>query len=157
MNIASRTALLAFAKPSGIALLLILTFAACGDTNNSLTVYSGRSETLVAPIIEQFTAETGIEVAVKYGGTAALAATLLEEGDATPADVFYAQDPGGLGAVQEMFAGIHSDTLNLVPEWARASDGRWVSISGRARVLVYNPERLSADELHAFSTDALDQ
>ncbi|CAI8030391.1 Fe(3+)-binding periplasmic protein [Geodia barretti] len=62
-----------------------------------LVVYSGRSESLVAPIIEQFAEATGIDVQVKYGSTFAMAATLLEEGSNSPADVFFAQDPGGWG------------------------------------------------------------
>lgn len=154
MNFPAR--LLTHAKLLGLALLLTLALAACGGSNDTLTVYSGRSETLVAPIIEQFTAETGIEVAVKYGGTAALAATLLEEGDATPADVFYAQEPGGLGAVQALFVKLDDGTLAKVPAWARALDGRWAGISGRARVLVYNPERLSTDELPASLEELTD-
>ena len=124
--------------------------AACGtgaSDAGSLILYSGRAESLVDPIIRQFADLTGIDVQVKYGGTASLAATLLEEGDRSPADVFYAQDPGGLGAVEGMLAALPAETLANVPEWARAPDGRWVGISGRARVLVYNPERVSESEL----------
>ena len=124
--------------------------AACGpgaSDAGSLVLYSGRAESLVDPIIRQFADLTGIDVQVKYGGTASLAATLLEEGDRSPADVFYAQDPGGLGAVEGMLAALPAETLANVPEWARAPDGRWVGISGRARVLVYNPERVSESEL----------
>ena len=68
-----------------------------------LVIYSGRSESLVDPIIQQFKGTTGIDVQVKYAGTGALAATLLEEGDNSPADLFYAQDPGGLAAVSEQY------------------------------------------------------
>ena len=59
-----------------------------------LVIYSGRKESLVGPIIEQFKAASGIEVEVKYGSTGEIAATLLEEGKNSPADVFFAQDPG---------------------------------------------------------------
>ena len=68
-----------------------------------LVIYSGRSESLVDPIIQQFKGTTGIDVQVKYAGTGALAATLLEEGDNSPSDLFYAQDPGGLAAVSEQY------------------------------------------------------
>ena len=112
----------------------------------SLVVYSGRSESLVGPIIEQFREATGIDVQVKYGGTSAMAATLQEEGSNSPADVFWAQDPGALGALSPMFTPLPSDVTLAVPEWARASDGRWVGVSGRARVIVYNTD-LSKDEL----------
>ena len=77
----------------------------------ALIIYSGRSESLVAPIIQQFAEASGIDVRVKYAGTSELAATLLEEGDNSPADVFFAQDPGGLGAVQGMMASLPEDLL----------------------------------------------
>ena len=126
---------------------------ACGG-GESLIVYSGRSESLVDPIIRQFADVTGIDVRVKYAGTASLAATLLEEGSNSPADVFYAQDPGGLGAVEDMLGTLPQDTLGRVPEWARSLQGRWVGVSARARVLVYNPNRVSQAELPA-SVEAL--
>ena len=112
-----------------------------------LTLYVGRSESLVGPIIEQFRDATGINVQVKYAGTSELAATLQEEGDRSPADVFFAQDPGGLGAVENMFVRVPDPTLNLVPEWARSPDGKWVGISGRARTVVYNPETMTEADL----------
>ena len=112
-----------------------------------LVVYSGRSESLVDAVIQQFSQATGIEVEVKYGGTAQLAATLLEEGDNSPADIFFAQDPGGLGAVEEMLAPLPDEILSRAPEWARSPEGKWVGLSGRARTVVYNPERTGEDEL----------
>ena len=123
--------------------------AACGedDSAGTLTVYSGRSESLVDPIIQQFSEATGIEVSVKYASTPEMAATLQEEGDKSPADVFFAQDPGGLGAVEEMLATLPSSILDRVPEWARSPQGRWVGISGRSRVVVYNTDRLTAADL----------
>ena len=112
-----------------------------------LIIYSGRSETLVDPIIQQFKGATGIDVQVKYAGTAALAATLLEEGKNSPADVFYAQDPGGLAAVSEMMTNLPGDIIELTPEWARSEQGRWVGITGRARVVVYGTDQLTEDDL----------
>lgn len=112
-----------------------------------LILYVGRGESLVGPIIEQFGSLTGINVEVKYGGTAELASTILEEGDRSPADVFFAQDPGGLGAVQEMFTPLPASLLDRVPEWTQSPDGRWVGISGRARTLVYNSETLTEEDL----------
>ncbi len=122
----------------------------------SLVIYSGRSESLVAPIIEQFAEATGIDVQIKYGSSFALAATLLEEGSNSPADIFFAQDPGGLGAVSSMLSAMPADVVLKVPEWARASDGSWVGISGRARVLVYSTELVSEDELPTSAMDLTD-
>ena len=134
-----------------IALFLTAVFlSACGGSDGdagSLTVYSGRSETLVGPLIDRFKEYTGIDVSVKYAGTPQLAATLLEEGDNTPADVFFAQDPGGLGAVAGMLSTLEEDVLTKVPQWAVSSDGVWVGISGRARTVVYNTDTLTPDDL----------
>jgi iron(III) transport system substrate-binding protein len=71
----------------------------------------------------------------------------LEEGDNTPADVFFAQDPGGLGAVAGMLSPLEEDVLTKVPQWAVSSDGVWVGVSGRARTVVYNTDTLTPDDL----------
>ena len=119
------------------------------ENSGILVLYSGRSDTLVAPVIELFTEETGLQVEVRYGGTAELAATILEEGQSSPADVFWAQDPGGLGAIAEagMFATLAPALLDRVPAGYRAADGSWVGISGRARVIVYNTDELTPADL----------
>ena len=117
------------------------------DDPGELIIYSGRSESLVDPIIQQFKGATGIDVKVKYAGTGALAATLLEEGGNSPADVFYAQDPGGLAAVSEMMAELPGDVIGMTPEWARSTEGRWVGITGRARVVVYGTDKLTEADL----------
>ena len=131
--------------------LLVGIIAACGgdgeDEAKSLTIYSGRSESLVGPIIEQFSKATGINVSVKYASTSQMAATLAEEGGNTPADVFFAQDPGGLGSVENMLQAIPQDILDKAPEWARSAEGRWVGISGRARVVVYSTENVSPTDM----------
>ncbi len=118
-----------------------------GSDSEPLVVYSGRGESLVGPVIKQFEELTGIEVQVNFGSTGPLAATLLEEGGNTPADIFFAQDPGGLGAVIEMLDDLPVEVLDRVPEWARSPQGKWVGISGRARVLVYGTDSLTEDEL----------
>ncbi|MCI0396539.1 MAG: extracellular solute-binding protein, partial [Chloroflexi bacterium] len=117
--------------------------------DGELVVYSGRSESLVQPIIDRFEEGTGIEVEVRYAGTAELAATLLEEGANSPADVFYAQDPGGLGAVEAagLLAPVPAELLAQVPARFASPDGQWVGISGRARVVVYHTELVSQEEL----------
>ncbi|MDX1437078.1 MAG: iron ABC transporter substrate-binding protein [Anaerolineales bacterium] len=135
-----------------IAALLALSATSCsvfsGDSDNSpLIVYSGRSESLVGPIIEEFEAETGIDVDVRWGSTSEMAATLLEEGENTPADVFFAQDPGGLGAVIDLLAPLPEDITTAVDPKFHAPDGRWVGVSGRARVIVFNTENLAAEAL----------
>ena len=141
--------LLATVSMSALAALTVLAACTDGSTEGagSLVVYSGRSESLVGPVIEQFAEATGIDVAVKYGETPQIAATLLEEGRNSPADVFFAQEPGGLGAVGEMLSTLPDDVINAVPVWARSPDMRWVGISGRARTVVYNRDKLTVDDL----------
>ena len=133
--------------------------ASVEDTSGSpLVLYSGRSESLVAPIIGQFSEVSGVEVEVRYGNTAEIAATLLEEGSNSPADVFWAQDPGGLGAVAGagMLTPLPQDILDTVPAEFRSPEGLWVGISGRARVVVYNTEALTPEDLPADIWDFTD-
>jgi iron(III) transport system substrate-binding protein len=119
--------------------------AAPAGVSDELVIYSGRRESLVEPIIDQFRQATGIDVQVRYGGTAELAGVLLEEGANSPADVFYAQDPGGLGAVQAagLLAQLPDEILALVPARFASPAGEWVGISGRARTVVYNTEAIA--------------
>lgn len=133
-------------------LLITLLLSACSGAasqNDTLTIYSGRSESLVAPLIDQFETDTGIEVEVRYGSTAEIAATLLEEGENSPADVFFAQDPGGLGAVADagLLAKLPQDVLDKVDDRFVDLNGEWIGVSGRARVIVYNTETLTPEDL----------
>jgi iron(III) transport system substrate-binding protein len=118
--------------------------AGLGDPGR-LVIYSGRSESLVAPIIDQFAQATGIRVDVRYGSTAEMAGVLLEEGARSPADIFYAQDPGGLGAVANagLLASLPESTLSRVPASFADRNGQWVGISGRARTVVYNTDAIA--------------
>ena len=124
----------------------------------SITVYSGRSEELIAPLLEQFSAETGIAVEVRYADSAALAAQILEEGSNVQADVFFSQDSGALGAVSEAgaFKNLNDDITGLVDAKYRSKDNTWVGVSGRSRVLSYDPAKISAAELPTSVFDLAD-
>ncbi len=134
-----------------VKLLAIFLFAAIpvmGD--DALTVYSGRNESLLAPILQRFSEATGIEIEVLYGGTSAVANQILTEGVNSPADVFIAQDGGALGALAaaDMLHKLPAATLERVADAAFVSPaGAWVGLSGRARVFVYSPEALAENGL----------
>ncbi|MBW3641623.1 MAG: iron ABC transporter substrate-binding protein [Actinobacteria bacterium] len=144
-----------------VALLaaLALGVGACGTDGDGgdsgaapppqLTIYSGRNEDLVGPLIAQFEGASGIDVEVRYGDTAQLAGAILEEGENSPADVYFAQDAGALGAVSRAgrFRPLDPAILNRVDPQFRSVDDQWVGVSGRARVAVYNTELLSENDL----------
>ncbi len=143
-----------YALSAMLVALATLLFVFIGPNSASgaakeLIVYSGRSESLVAPLFEAFTEETGIEVRVRYGDTAELAATILEEGPNTPADIYWAQDAGALGALAKegRLRTLDAELLNQVDSRLRSPDGEWVATSGRARVVAYNTRTLSPEDL----------
>jgi len=139
---------------AGLAVIAVLvSAAACGDSSDdesssgddeqvstSVTLYSGRSEELVGPIIDRFSEETGITVDVRYGDSAELALLIEEEGDRSPADVFYSQAPGAMGYLDanDRLSELPDSILERVPERFRADDGKWVGVTGRVRVVVYD-------------------
>jgi iron(III) transport system substrate-binding protein len=134
---------------AGILGLFLTVWTVSATDTGELVVYSGRSKGLVHPIIKQFEKETGITVKVRYGNTAQLAVALLEEGEKSPADLFWAQDAGALGAVskQGLFQTLPESILSKVPDKFRNAEGMWTATSGRARVLAYSPERVKTEEL----------
>lgn len=129
--------------------------AATPDADGPLTIYSGRNEELIGPLIEQYRSATGDEVEVRYGDTAELAALVLEEGEASPADVYLAQDAGALGAVAEqgLLAPLDAEVVGVVDERFRSSEDEWVGVSGRARVIAYNTQAVPADQVPASVLD----
>jgi iron(III) transport system substrate-binding protein len=122
------------------------------------TLYSGRNETLVGPLIEEYAEETGTSVDTRYGGTGELAATILEEDEDTPASLFFSQDAGALGLLADegRLATLPEELLDRVEERFRDPEGRWVGVTGRARVLAYNNETVAEDELPASVRDLAD-
>jgi iron(III) transport system substrate-binding protein len=134
----------------GVSLLLLTAgLAACTGGGDRLTLYSGRAEFQVKPILAEFTKATGIKVAARYGASAELAAQIAEEGSRSKADLFWAQDAGALGSVDKLglFGPIPAAVASVVDTRFRAPDDTWTGVSGRARVVVYDPRKVPAAEL----------
>jgi len=148
-------------RPLVAGLFLTLALAGCGfDTQSSgdgpgeperegVTLYSGRIPAAIGGAVDRYEAAADRDVQVRYADTADLAATLIEEGGASPADVFFAQEPGAIGAVagEGLLARLPADVLQLVPPRYRDPDGRWVGVTGRARVVAFNSEEVRRSEL----------
>lgn len=124
----------------------------------TLTIYSGRNEKLVGPVIAQFEKEKGYKVRVKYGESQPLAAALIKEGARTEADVFLAQDVSTLGflADKDALAPLPDAITGKVEGHFRDPKGRWVGVSGRARTLVYNTTKLKPEDLPADAAGLTD-
>jgi len=118
-------------------------------STETITVYSGRNENFIKPFFDEFEALTGIKVEVRYGDSAELAAQILEEAANSPADVFLSQDAGAIGAVAaaELLQVLDSADAQKVPSKFADPNGYWVGITGRARVIAYDPELLQADDV----------
>ncbi len=124
---------------------------------DTLTIYSGRQEQLIGDLVERFESESGIDAEVRYGDSAELAATIAEEGGNSPADVFFSQDAGALGAVaaENLLEPFAAPRIAKVPERFRDPGARWTGVSGRARVIAYNtkavPESKAPDTVFAVT------
>ena len=110
--------------------------AGCGGGGPDLVVYSGRSEPLIKPFLEEFAEREKLDVQVRFGDTADLVGTVLEEGERTRADVFIGQDAAALERLRaEGLLQPHSGARRT-PAKYRATDASWTGLSGRARVLI---------------------
>src|SRR5690606_39155388 len=129
--------------------------SASAETGDStLVICSGRNEQLVKPILDELEKAIGADVEVRYGDSAELAAQILEEGDRTKAGLFFSQDAGALGALSKegRLAKLPQSSLDKVDPAHRGSAGDWVGVSGRVRVIAYNPgqvgEGKGPDSIH---------
>ncbi len=149
------------AQTTAIVSTLVIAASACGgDDGADVTIYSGRTEDLISPILDDFEDATGLTVEVKYGDSADLALLIEEEAAAgeSQADVFLSQSPGAVGFLEQnnRLADVPEATRALVPASVSDDGGKWVGFSGRQRVLVYNTDRVDPSELPSSVFDLND-
>lgn len=129
------------------------------STGEQVTIYSGRSEDLVQPVLDAFECASGISTTTNFGDPTDLALSLTEEGDRTPADVFLSKSPGAVGFLRNegLLATLSDDLTSLVDSANAAADGTWVGVTGRQRVLVYNVDNVDASDLPSSIFELTDE
>ncbi len=129
--------------------LFLSTQSFAADNNEGIVVYNAQHENLVKSWVDGFTKETGIKVTLRNGDDSELGNQLVQEGSASPADVFLTENSPSMVLVDNanLFAPLDSDTLKQVPAEYRPAHGRWIGIAARSTVFVYNPAKLSEQQL----------
>ena len=144
---------------SVVMLIVAIGVASCNSGGDGeLVVYSGRNQNLIGPLLERYAKESGVDIRVKYADTGETLATLLEEGDNTRADVFISQDAGALGVLAErgLFEPLPQALVEAVQDGFYDEELRWAGLTARVRVIAYNTERVSEDEVPDSVFDVLD-
>ena len=136
-----------------VLLVSLLTHADVVLAADKLTVYSGRAERLIKPVLDEFTAKSGVQVDLLSSGTTELVNRLKAEGDRTVADVFLTNDAGSLE--QARAAGLlrplnMREVERAIPPQFRAPDNAWIGLSGRFWIIVYNKTLVKPEELKSL-------
>jgi iron(III) transport system substrate-binding protein len=132
------------------AVLASISLGGCGGDGPDLVVYSGRSEPLIKPFLEEFAEREGLDVQVRFGDTADLVGTLLEERDRTRADVFIGQDAAALEKLRGEGLLQPYDRIARTPARYRARDLSWTGLSGRARVLIVRDRKRAPESVFSL-------
>jgi len=132
-----------------LVVTLVLSLLGCGgEQQDELVIYSGRSKALVDSLVQQYRQQADVPVRVRYGTDSQLLAALQEEGDQSPADVFWANTTGALGnAVNNGLLTELPDTLANRAARFTPSNQRWTPVTTRFRVLAYNSDAVSPEDL----------
>jgi iron(III) transport system substrate-binding protein len=116
---------------------------------SGITVYNAQHASLAKAWAEEFTRETGIPVTLRNGSDSELGNQIVQEGQASPADVFLTENSPAMALVDraQLFAPLDAETLAQVPANWRPVDGRWIGIAARSTVFAYNNEKLKPPQL----------
>jgi iron(III) transport system substrate-binding protein len=147
---------------------LAVTLSACGGGSTAttasssdtptLTLYNAQHEDLMKAMVDGFTASTGIKVEMRNGDDAEMANQIVQEGKASPADVFVTENSPSIQVVDAagLLAPLPQSTLDQVPAQYRPTDGRWTGFAARSTVLAYNPTKVAEGALPASMVDLAD-
>ena len=141
------------------AALTIPLLASCGgDDAPSITVYNAQHEELLEELAPAFTKKTGIEVKLRNGSDFELANQLVQEGSASPADVFLTENSPAMSLVESkgLFTKLDQSTLDLVPAEYESKTGQWMGFTARSTVLVYNTSKVDEADLPKSLLDLAD-
>lgn len=135
-----------------------LSNAVWAQNAGSLTIYNAQHASLTKQWVEAFANETGIKVTLRHGSDMELANQIVQEGTNSPADVFITENSPAMVLVDsaELFQPLAKDTLNLVPENFRPSNGKWIGVAARTTVFAYDKRKLSSDKLPKSMLDLAD-
>jgi iron(III) transport system substrate-binding protein len=131
---------------------LAVPFAAVAQTSSAgegIIVYNAQHASLTKAWVEAFTRESGIKVTVRNGSDTELGNQIVQEGGASPADLFLTENSPAMALVDRatLFAPVPADILAQVPENFRPSNGNWVGIAARSTVFAYNKTKLTPEQL----------
>ena len=131
------------------AALLVASGTALAQSTEPLVIYNAQHDELTQAWAQGFTRDTGIKVVIRNGSDSELGNQLVQEGKASPADVFLTENSPAMALVDNagMFAPLNADTLALIPANFRPSHGRWTGVAARSTVFVYNKLKLTKDQL----------
>ena len=127
-----------------------------GDLEGEITIYSGRTRDQIDPVFVALEERyDDLTISVDWNSNDVQVSQILQEGEATPADLMYSQDPGALGELERngVLQELPPDIVDAVPGSYRESDGHWTGVTGRVRAIQYNTERWDGDD---FPTDIME-
>jgi iron(III) transport system substrate-binding protein len=135
--------------------LALATAAARPGQAETITLYNAQHPQVVEMLTKMFTKQTGIQVRVHSGEPPEIANQIAEEGEHTPADVFFTENSPELVLLDEkaMLANVAPATLARVPAKYSAPDGTWVGVLARENVLAFNPSMVQQSQLPASLLD----
>jgi iron(III) transport system substrate-binding protein len=152
---------------TALAATSALVLSACGSDSleagdkldsSKLTIYSAQHKSITEEWAKEFQAETGVKVQIRFGNDSSMGAQIVQEGDRSPADVFLTENSPAMTTVQNagMLAEVDPTTIAKVDPAYVPSSHDWVGIAARSTVLVYNPSKISEDQLPASLMDLAD-